>query len=235
MSETVRMVIRDPATFHLLTADLKEQIIKGGINTVNVEGFLTRKKAQENIRSSFTTRNQFTERSVMVTPMPQGRYALSAIHSIVGITERAAYMERQEEGGLHTPASGHSTLSIPTDTARGGSRAAAVQGRFRLSKIKSLKVRGKSKAKGGTHKSRAVARAAVAFRERKLVQYGGNLHFVESFHANAGKVAFRLRQVYGFDKPSTRTKPQPWMRPAHEKVARDREKIFISQMKKLGM
>jgi hypothetical protein len=229
------MILRDPSMFHLIPADLKEQIIKGGINTVNTQAFLTRKKAQENIRSGFTTRNNFTERSVMVTQMPQGRYSFSAIHATTGITERAAYMERQESGGLHTPASGRSALSIPTDTARGGSWSRAVQRRFRLSSIKALKVRGKSKAKRGTHKSRAVARAAVAYRERKLVQYGKNIHFVETFHSNAGKVAFRLRQVYGFDKPSTRTRPQPWMRPAYERVARDGERIFISAMKKLGM
>jgi len=234
MSETARMVIRDPTTFPLLTTDLKEKIIEGAINTVNVQAFLTRRGAQANIRSSFTTRNTYTARQVMVTQMPHGRYSLSAIHSVVGIKENAGYMERQEFGGEHTPARG-GTLSIPTDTARGGNIAKPVQGKFMLSRLRAMKVRGKSKARSGTHKSRAVARAAVAFRERKIVQYGGNLHFVENFVSNSGKVSFRLRQVYGFDRRSTRTKSRPWMRPAYEKVAMDGERIFLSQMKKLGM
>jgi hypothetical protein len=234
MSATIRMVIKDPSSFHLLTADLKEQIIKGAINTVNMMAFLGRRKAQENIRSSFTTRNTFTQKSVMVTQMPQGRYALSAIQATTGILERAGYMERQEFGGVHKPTSG-GNLSIPTNVARGGSKASQVQKVFRVSALKRLKLRGVVKAARGTHKSRQVARAAVAFRERKLIQYGQNLHFVDAFSTAGGRVHFKLRQVYGFDKPSTVTPSQPWMRPAYEAVDADGEKIFISQMKKLGM
>ena len=232
MSETAKMVIRDPAMFPLLTTDMKETVIKAAINTVNTQAFLARRYAQENIRSSFITRNTWTARSVQVTQMPPGRYALSAIQASVGITEAAAYMERQEFGGEHTPARG-GNLSIPTDIARGGSVKNLVQSKYRLSKIRKMKLRGKAKA--GTHRGRAVARAAVAFREGLLVRYGGNLHIVEGFSSNNGRVSFRLRQVYGFDKTSTKTKPRPWMLPAYIRVAADGEKIFISQMRKLGL
>jgi hypothetical protein len=232
MGTAVRLVIQDPENFHILTTDMKEQIIKGGIATVNVMAALGRRKAQENIRRSFTLRNNFTLRQVQFIPMPQGRFSLSAIHSVLGITEKADYMARQESGGLHTPKQG-SKLAIPTNKARGGNRGSPVKQRMKLAGVKKMKVRGNSAA-AGTHKSRAVARAYVAFRENKIVQYGGNLHFVDSFRA-ADSVSFRLRQVYSFDYSTTTTQPQPWLLPASNEVASDVEKIFISQMKKLGM
>jgi hypothetical protein len=234
MGAAVRLVIKDPENFHILTTDMKEQIIKGAAATVNVEAALARKKARENIKRDFTLRNTFTLRQVQFTPMPQGRYALSAIQSIVGITEKAEYMARQETGGRHKPKSG-GTLAIPSNRARGGNMGSPVKARLRLAQVKRLKVRGQGSAASGTHKSRAVARAAVAFQESKIVQYGGNLHFVDSFRASGGSVSFRLRQVYSFDFPSTVTPETQWLRPAAFEVARDGEKIFISQMKKLGM
>ena len=235
MSETARMIVRDPELFPLLTTDMKEVVIKAATNTVNTQAFLTRRGAQENIRSGFINRNTWTARSVQVTQMPHGRYSLSAIQASVGITEGASYMERQEFGGEHTPARG-GTLSIPTNVARGGNKEKAVQKKFKLSELNRLKVRGEGRQlKNSSHKSRAVFRAAVAFREKLLVQYGGNLHFVEDFNTEGGRVSFRLRQVYSFDKPSTKTTARPWMRPAYEKVAEDGEKIFISNMKKLGL
>lgn len=232
---TATMVIKDPELFHLIPADFKVKIIEGGINTVNQMAFLARRYAQENIRTSFITRNTFTTRSVQVTQMPKVKYvSLSAIQSTVGITDKAGYMARQESGGEHLPRAG-GTLAIPTDRARGGSKRNLVQGQFKLTRLRARKVRGKSRAGSGTHKSRAVARAAVAFRENKLVQYGGNLHFVGRFSTGNGRVTFRLRQVYGFNKRSTTTKARPWMRPAYERSARDGERIYISQMKKLGL
>jgi hypothetical protein len=234
MGTAVRLVIQDPENFHILTTDMKEQIIKGGIATVNVMAAVGRRKAQENMRRSFTLRNNFTLRQVQFTPMPQGRFSLSAIHSVLGITEKADYMARQESGGLHTPKQG-SKLAIPTNKARGGNRGSPVKQRMKLAGVKKQKVRGDGAAASGTHKSRAIARAYVAFRENKIIQYGGNLHFVDSFRASGGAVSFRLRQVYSFDYSTTTTQPQPWLLPASNEVARDVEKIFISQMKKLGM
>jgi hypothetical protein len=234
MGTAVRLVIQDPENFHILTTDMKEQIIKGAIATVNVEAALARRRAVANIKNNFTLRNTFTARQVQFTPMPEGRYSLSLIQSFVGITEKAPYMARQETGGEHRPASG-GNLAIPTNKARGGNLGSPVQSKLKLSAIKRLKVRGESSASSGTHKSRAVDRAYIAFRDSKIVQYGGNLHFVDDFTSSGDSVNFRLRQVYSFDYSSTLTRAQPWLFPAAIEVARDGEKIFISQMKKLGM
>jgi hypothetical protein len=230
----VRMVIDDPENFHLLTTDMKEQIIKGGIATVNVQAALTRKKAIENIKDDFTLRNNFTTSQVQFTPMPQGRYALSAIHSTVGITERAGYMARQEFGGPHKPENSN-TLPIPTNIARGGNRGSPVLRKNYLNKLK--KVRGADYSReGGTFRSKLVARAAVAFQEKIPMRFNNKLFNVNDFKKSAnGTISFKIQQLYGFDNAETITPETPWLKPATDDVSKDTESIFISQMKKLGM
>jgi hypothetical protein len=257
------MVIDDPSKFHLLTLDMKEQMIKGAAAAVNVMAYKARKEAIKNIESSFTTRNTFTRRQVQVTPMPQGRYGLHAIHSIVGITEKASYMARQEEGGEHTPRQG-SKLAIPTNAARGGSFTNPVQKGKRVKDVrrKEMRVHGetqrrawkklKSGKKGKTkkrfeydsRKSLTIARAYIAFKHDLYLPMGGsggerNLFDVTSFKpigkGQHRKVKFETEEVYNFERKKTRTQARPWFVPACEKVAKDGQKIFISQMKKLGM
>jgi hypothetical protein len=263
MSKVTRMVINDPSKFHLLSLDMKEQIIKGAISTVNVMAAKARKEAIKNIKSDFTTRNSFTANQVRFTPMPQGRYALKAIQSIVGVTEKASYMARQETGGEHTPRQG-SKLAIPTDAARGGSFKNPVQKGKQVKDVRKKKVRvhGKTKRRVwkelksgkrgktkkafeyGSLKSWTVARAYIAFKHDLYLPMGGsgderNLFDVVSFtpvgKGQNRKVKFETEEVYNFERRETRTQARPWLLPACEKVAKDGQKIFISQMKKLGM
>jgi hypothetical protein len=264
MSEAVRMVIDDPSKFHLLSLDMKEQMIKGGIATVNVMAAKARKEAIKNLKSDFTIRNNFTANQVKFTSMPQGRYALRAIQSIVGVTEKASYMARQETGGEHTPRQG-SKLAIPTNVARGGSFRNPVQKGKKVKDVRQKKMRvhgetkrrvwkqlksgkrGKSKKKfeyGDARKSLTVARAYIAFKHDLYLPMGGsgderNLFEVVSFtpigKGKHRKVEFELEEVYNFERKETRTQARPWLLPACEKVAKDGQKIFISQMKKLGM
>jgi hypothetical protein len=234
MSTATKLILDDPANFHILTTDMKEAIIKAAINKVNIEAAMTRKKALVNIKNDFTIRNTFTAKQIQFTQMPQGRYALSAIQASVGITQKAAYMARQEEGGKHEAPEGKD-LAIPTDISRtGGVKQGLVQKKRRIAQLKSQKVKGKMR-RAGTRKSRQVARAAVAFKEKKLIHYGDNLFEVTSFESVKGQVQFRLREVYGFDKSYTVTKAQPWLKPATDDVAAQGEKIFASQMKKQGL
>jgi hypothetical protein len=48
-------------------------------------------------------------------------------------------------------------------------------------------------------------------------------------------VKYGMEEFYNFQHRKTRTKARPWFNPACEKAARDAQKIFNSQMKKLGM
>ena len=42
MSQIAKMIINDPESFHLLTTDAKERIIKAATNTVNIQAALAK-------------------------------------------------------------------------------------------------------------------------------------------------------------------------------------------------
>jgi hypothetical protein len=234
-STAVRLVIDDPENFHLLTTDMKEQIIKGGIATVNVQAALTRKNAIEILKSDFILRNNFTTSQVQFTHMEKKRFiSLSAIESKVGITEKAEYMARQETGGPHK-AEGGSGLPIPTNLARGGNKGSPVLKKNYLGKLKKVKG-GEYSRTGGTYRSKLVARAAVAAIEKIPMRHSDKLFEVTNFQKKAdGGIEFKMQEIYSFDKEETMTPESPWLKPASENPAKDVENIFISQMKKLGM
>jgi hypothetical protein len=233
-STAAQMVIDDPEDFHLLTTDVKEKIIQAGIATVNVQAALTRKNAIENVRADFTLRNNFTTSQIQFQQMEKARFiSLSAIQSKVGITEKAGYMARQETGGPHK-AEGGTNLAIPTNLARGGNRGSPVLKSQYLSKLK--KVRGGDYFRdGGTYVSKLVARAAVASKNNILMRHSDKLFSVTGFEKRGGKVHFKMQEIYGLDREETITPEMPWLKPATDKVAKDGEKIFISEMKKRGV
>jgi hypothetical protein len=240
MSEIADMVYDDPDKVHLLCVDLKENLVKAAIATVNVKAALARKEAIKNIKGDFIIRNNFTTAQVQFTPMPEGRYAISAIRSVIGITEKAEYMARQEEGGEHTPSKGK-TLAIATDVARGGSVRSPVISPMRVGKLtKRRRVHGHTDREYKSQKAFNVARAFVAFTEGLFLPWGGsgdqrNLHEVVSFERAGDRARFDTMQVYKFDKEKTITPPQPWLLRASEKVDADSQQIFNSQARKLGL
>jgi hypothetical protein len=251
------MFTRDPSKFGLLATEVKLKVIKAGIATVNVMAMVGRKGAVKNVQEKFTNRNTFTTRQIQFTPMPQSKYVkISAIQSTLGATDKAPWMKRQEEGGVHRPSRGK-TLAIPTDIARGGSRRNAVLRKMRVgnirkrrrvhgeAKLRKSQFKGKTKVpthkKITTHASRGawtVARAYIAFKHGLLLPYEGNrnernLFMVKSFKKiSRHKAEFVMKQVYKFDQSSTTTKAEPWLLPASEKVAAQCQAIFNAQMKK---
>jgi hypothetical protein len=259
MNTSAKMVINDPSKFHLLATQVKLDMIQAGTATVNVMAGRGRKEAVKNVQEKFTNRNTFTMRQIQFTPMAESKYIkISAIQSALGATDKAPWMERQEEGGVHKPSRGR-TLAIPTDVARGGSNKHAVLRTMRVGSIrKNRRVHGEAKLrkkafKGksnvpkhkkitnhGSRSSWTVARAYVAFKHGLFLPYGGNgaernLFKIEGFQkAGKKKIKFIMRQVYKFSQRSTMTRPEPWLLPASEKVARQCQAIFNAQMKKLG-
>jgi hypothetical protein len=256
MSTSVQMFTNDPSKFHLLATEVKLQMIQAGIATVNVMAAVGRKGAVKNVQEKFINRNTFTTRQIQFTPMPESKYVkIAAIQATLGALDTAPWLARQEEGGKHTPSRGQ-TLAIPTDRARGGSIRNAVAAAMRVSRLgKRRRVGGnprkfKQKTKGGkvitrkpknynSQKALKVARAWVAFEKGLLVPVGDtkgqrNLFAVTSFYKTRDRVAFKLEQVYKFDRPFTVTKAEPWLLPASEKVASQCQAIFNAQINKLG-
>jgi hypothetical protein len=165
--------------------------------------------------------------------MPQGRYALSAIHSTVGITERAGYMARQEFGGPHKSPSGKK-LAIPMNTARGGNRGSPVLKPYYLTRLKN-KTFVASFEHSLAPRSRLVAAAYLAFVKRGSLRYNNQLFSVNDFQKREDEISFKLEHLYDFSKDETITPAVQWLERAMLEVSKDTENIFISQMKKLGM
>jgi hypothetical protein len=112
---------------------------------------------------------------------------------------------------------------------------------MRVSKIRSKtrRVHG-SPAKLRSRRSNFVSRAFIASKHKKLMPAGSkkerNLFAVKNFKkVDKNTAEFDMELIYKFDLPVTQTPKKPFLEPACEKVSKDAQKIFISQMTKLGM
>ena len=234
MNSAYAMVIKDPSKFDLLSRDMKRRVLSAASATVNIQAALTRKNAVELQHRLFHTRNTFTARQTQFTPCPEGVTELSRVQSVVGATEKAAYMEQQEAGGIHTPHKG-ALLSIPTDAAReGGTFGGKVESRFRKAGLKKEKVKGPYRRRYASARARAVARAAVAAEKGLTLHYGKNVFSVSSFVKSGDNIRFEKTLVRQVELPQTIVRPRPWLKPASEKPAEDCQAIFNTQMDKVG-
>ena len=234
MNSAFTMVINDLSKFDLLSEDMKRRVIKAAAATVNIQAALTRKNAIEAQHLLFHTRNTFTARQTQYTSCPENVTSLADVQSSVGATEKAAYMEQQEHGGIHTPHKG-GLLSIPTDAAReGGTFAGTVSPHFRKAGLKKEKVKGPYRHPNASARSRAVARAYIAEKHGLTVHYGKNVFTVSSFAKSGDSISFEKTLVRQVELPQTIVKPRPWLRPASEKPAQDCQSIFNSQMEKVS-
>ena len=202
---------------------------KAAINTVNIQAAMTRKNAIKNIHEDLTIRNTFTERSIVFTQCPKNTKDYNKIQSQVGALERADYMERQEEGGKRKPKKG-THLAIPTNTARGGSRSNLIRPEFSVKKMKKVKKDKKNK----TFRSKLVAKAYIAWKQNKVLNYNNNTFIVKNFMKTDGTVSFDLDKIYDSLHTETTTPATPWLEPATLYPAEQQQNIFNNEMKKLN-
>lgn len=227
-----KMVIDDPSKIDLLTQDMKNTMMKAAVNTVNMQAALTRKNAIENIQNNFTLRNTFTTRQIGYDRCQvENPQSFDQIESHVGAKEKASYMARQEEGGLHTANNG-GQLSIPTNTARAGSSKNPVQRSMYRSRINRRIIK-YNPEHSGTGKSALVSAAKTAYESGRFLKYGKNIYHVTSFKKTGDNIKFELEMIYFRGLTSTVTTAAPWLQPAAEKPAQDAQAIFNSQMNKL--
>jgi hypothetical protein len=241
MSKLAKMVYDDPNQMYLLWDKAKDDVSEAATATVNIKVSLARRYAVNNIQENLTLRNDFTKNRVKFTPIKyHPGIKIDEIRAEVGALEEISYMARQETGGPHTPSKGD-TLAIPTNRARGGSKRQPVLMPMLVPNIlKEQRVHGKSTRNLNSLKAWFVARAYSAYTHGLFLPAGGsgdqrNLHAVISFNKSGDSVKFKLAQVYRFDMPKTETPATPWLMPACEKVEKDSQRIFESQMKKRGL
>ena len=199
-------------------------------NTLNIIAAISRRNYQSNIRRSMILRNKFTENSIRYDKAEGDNIAL--MESRVGALKRADYLLLHEESGRRKPKRG-SKLAIPQDYSRGGSHRRPVSKSLYLRKLKSKKIKGKFKKRFRSRKARGVARAYVAYREKKIIKYSENLYLITSFTKNKTRIKYKKRHIYNVSERSAHIKQRKMLSPAIEQPIRDAQNIYNSQMKKL--
>ena len=201
--------------------DAEKKCIKACINTVNIQAATSRKEGIINVKNNFTLRNTWTERNIIYTQCPQNVTNINQIQSEVGATERAAYMERQEKGGIHK-AKGNK-LAIPSTMARGGANNKKVKPSLYLSK--NGLVSGPT-TRATTRKSQYVARAFVAAKNKLFLSANKTLFQVSKFTKSGDNISFKQIPIYNIKFTQTKTPAQPWLKPATDQQAKEAQQIY---------
>lgn len=157
--------------------------------------------------------------------------------SVIGATERADYLERQEQGGLRTPERG-SRLAIPTVAARNGSNTSLIRQKYRVGKMQKVD---RNSKKHGTYRGNLVAAAYVAAKNNLVLHYYNQIYKVENFvkikpESNSKSdsenktIDFKATELYNKNHIATFTPKKEWLAPAIEQPAQDCQLIFNQQM-----
>lgn len=164
-------------------------------NALNTAAFETRTIWQRQIRTAFTNRNAFTERSIRVEQA-------SPTNLVAKVGSVADYMGTQEDGGTVKGKSGHKVIAAPgaAGQAAGGQRKRAVRARFYLGGINVAH----PSLHGGRRQQNAIA-IAVARKQGKnivlLTRPGGRKGL---FLIGGGKRALRTKLLYDVSKSSVK-------------------------------
>lgn len=235
-------VINNPEDFEYFSKDVKRQITRAAINTVNIEAAYARKNLVAKTQTTFILRNKFTTRNCQFEQMQfRDVKTLNEIQARAGFLDAVDYMRRQDEGGVHAPKAG-SRLAVPTDRVRSGkSKYKLVGKRYRLNEIIANKIQGpitnRIVLRSNSKKARSVARAIVASGKnaegkKKFVHYGKNLFQVNNFRKKGKDISFKIDMLYIMDRPQTRTKPTGFFLPECERPMQAMQSIFNSEMDK---
>ena len=230
MNSAYRMVIDDPQKMYLLTKDMQKIVLKAAINTVNIQAAMARKAAVFNAKTEMTMRNTFSVRQIQFTKCNPNIHRLQQVQSVVGATEKAPWMERQEEGGERKPKSGNS-LIIPGTAARGGSNARTVSKDLYYKRIRKKVIKGPYK-RPGTRGSNLVASAFIAKKEGLYLKIGEKLYQITGFERKGNGVVFTKKLIYNLAYKSTTTPENRWLEPATKKPAEIGQKIFNKELAK---
>ena len=231
MSAIAKFALENPNAIKDMCDDLKKKIVKSAVFALNTVAFEARGNVVASIEKTFTLRNNFTTRQVQYTKANayyKNVNSLKDINSKVGITEEAGYMALQDTGGYRTGKKGN--LRIPTDKSRAGSsKSGKVQKKYHLGSL--VRLSGEYKREG-TSKSRAVARAYVAAKTGKVVNYGKNIFKISNFRKNGGNVSFDKQMIYEGTHDKTYVPGANFFMPACEKAAENIQKLFNDYMDK---
>jgi len=202
--------------------------------TLDIAVAQTRRNAINNIKSEFTLRNDFTVKSIAFDKAELGD--INQMESRVGATQRAYYLETQEEGGTRRHGRGGASTgraALGMKAAREGfSPAKAISKAYYVSKIKKQRVKGKFSSKMSP-KARSVAKMYIGKKYNLYINRGNDIFKVRDFtKIGRNNVRVRLEHIYTIHQSAIHVKQHKWLEPATQKPARDLPFIYHSQLKK---
>jgi hypothetical protein len=189
-------------------------------NALNRSAFAARKEWQDEIKRTFTTRNNFTERSVRVEKATGTD--LKSMQSVVGSV--APYMGDQEEGATVRGRGAHKAIPGPVAAgqAAGGKRTRLVRSANKLSAITAVR------GKGTTRKQRNAVAMAMAKRDGKpvalLERPGGGKGL---FKIGGRKNRITARLLWDVSRSSVRVKAEPTLQRTLKRIHRRVEDIHV--------
>ena len=197
-------------------------------NTLNTMAALTRRRYLKNAQAELTLLSSFTKRNIRFDKTDYLK--ISRQKTEAGATERAQYMELQEDGGIKKTKGGNN-IAMAQDAARGGSNKRRVLKANYLKKIQRRTVRWPTS--GGSKRSRILRVAAAAKTKGLFMNYGQNIYKITSFSRMNGRATFSKQHIYNVSQKAARIKPVAMLGPATKKPIADAQGIFNSQIKKM--
>lgn len=193
--------------------------------TINSAAFTARRKAQENIREEFVTRNRFTEQSVRVE---QAR-TLDVSRQSATVGSIADYLEKQEFGGTETK---KGSEGVPIATAFSAGQRGQ-QPRTRLprkpNKMRNIQLRNRSRPGGGRKQRNFVAVRQAAEGGQKYVWLDlGRRKGI--FRVSGGKRRPKVNMVWDMSRQSIRIPRNPWLLPAVNDTRKEMPGMYLKAL-----
>lgn len=185
-------------------------------NTVNALAFETRKNAQDNVRSNFTLRNKYTERSILVD-----RARRTTDPAIVGST--ADYMLTQEFGGRTEGP----TLATAYSAGQTSQRTKLPR---KANRMRNIRLPGQRvKAHSKRQRNMLAVKAAKANGDKFVYIDTGRKKFIARVVGTKRKP--QIKMVQDMSRSSTPVPRTPWLEPATDRSLRKREAIWRDAMR----
>ncbi len=204
----------------------KELLPKAQVATINRVAGVVHSRSIRNVKSMFTIRNVYTERSIRFSPA-KVRSSGVAGYAITGSI--SPYLDIQEKGG--TVRAKRKYIVGPTEFSRGGSHGSPIKRKYRLPKMGSIATR-----KGGGRMQPAGAKFFILRPGRKSSGY--NVRAKSRYRLRQSAIFTRDRgkliKVRYLRKKSYRLKATHWHTEAVKKYGNKRVmgQVFVQEAKK---
>ena len=215
---SVKVAVKKRPDFQKLLGDKLPAAVRGTINDI---AFMVRKLAINEIRNSFTLRNKYTERGLVVEKVPAGLRQIDGMAARVGSDYKRGYLALHHEGQVIKGRSPANAARMNSDWAK------KVRTTEYISK-RGVKDMRSFRSTAKTQRGKIYAMAAIAYRKNYTgligvysendVLHQGLYRFSAKGRESIGSRGFpRMRMMYKRNRPK-KLVAKPWLQRALNRV-----------------